>query len=115
MGVFSVASLSGLYKYLSAFFFIMLCSASLAGANNRDSSLELPMLPANEFIVQDTANGHQDAPAGSLGESLEDIAAIPLHKHDDQIVWSLAPSLSKVSLNPIDDIRNMQVLLRFRF
>lgn len=56
----------------------------------------------------------KDIPVGSMKESLEEAVAIALHRDGDKI-WSLAPSLCKVSLNPIDDIKNLQVLLQYRY
>ncbi len=56
----------------------------------------------------------KDIPATRY-ECLDETPAIALHKHGDDTIWSLAPSLSKVSLNPIDDIKNLQVLFHFRF
>ena len=41
--------------------------------------------------------------------------AITLHKHGEDVIWSLAPSLSKFSLDPLDVIKNVQVLLQYRF
>ena len=57
----------------------------------------------------------KDSSAGSTNECFEDIAAISLHKDGDKIIWSVAPSLLRISLNPIEDIKNLQVLVRYRF
>ena len=58
---------------------------------------------------------HEDMPVGSMNECFEETAAITLHKDGDRIIWSLAPSLARFSLNPIDTIKNLQVLLQYRF
>jgi hypothetical protein len=56
----------------------------------------------------------KDSSVGSMNECFEEIAAISLHKDGDKIIWSLAPSsLSKLSLNPIDDSKKLQVLLQY--
>jgi len=52
---------------------------------------------------------------GSMNECFEDTAGIAPSKSDDKIMWSLAPLLGKLSLNPMDDINNIQVLLQYRF
>jgi len=57
----------------------------------------------------------KDMSVGSMNECFEETAAITLHKDGDKIIWSLAPSLAMFSLNPIDDIKNLQVLLQYRF
>jgi hypothetical protein len=57
----------------------------------------------------------KDSSAGSTNEYFENIAAISLHKDGDKIIWSVAPSLPKISLNPIENIKNLQVVLRYRF
>ncbi len=110
-------SFSGLYKYCAAFVFILLFASSSALANDRDVPSYPPVHPANEFIVEDAPGGqrHEDLHISLPGESLEDAAAIPLRTRDDQIILSLAPSLENLSLNPIDDIKNVQIFLRYRF
>jgi len=126
----------GLKKYLVALFLIMICaSASLAAANDPGLFSALTMHPTNDspkyisvainsdcfagyftkFTRVSTALEHMDMPISSVSECFEETSTITLHKDGDKIIWSLAPSLSKYSLNPIDDIRNIQVLLRYRF
>ena len=57
--------------------------------------------------------------AASVNECFEDTAPTPLHislhKDEGKVIWSLAPSFSRLSINPIDDIRNLQVVLKYRF
>jgi len=67
------------------------------------------------FTSTTTALEAKDMPAISLKEYFEETAAITLHKGGDRNIWSLAPSLDRISLNPIDDIKNLQVLVRYRF
>ena len=57
----------------------------------------------------------KDLAFGSMNECFEETAVITLRKEGDEIMWGLAPSLGKFSLNPIDDIKNLQVLLQYRF
>ncbi len=59
--------------------------------------------------------GGADMLFGSMNECFEDTAGIAPSKSDDKIMWSLAPLLGKLSLNPMDDINNIQVLLQYRF
>ena len=68
-----------------------------------------------KFTSASSALEYRDMSAGPVRQYFQDITAIALHKDHDQIIWSLAPSLSTYSLNPIDDIKNVQVLLRYRF
>ncbi len=56
-----------------------------------------------------------DMPAVSMNKSFEQAVSITLGKDGDEIIWSLAPSLDKLSLHPIDDIKNLQVMLKYRF
>ncbi len=53
----------------------------------------------------------RDMPAGSVNECFEEPAPLALHKDGDKIIWSLAPSLAKLSLNPIDDSKKLPLLL----
>ncbi len=46
---------------------------------------------------------------------LEETASIPLHKHGSTTIWSLAPEPGKLSLNPIDMIKNIHLVLQYRF
>jgi hypothetical protein len=54
-------------------------------------------------------------PVGSVEKSLEESIAIPLQKDGDKIIWSLGPTLRTITLNPIEDINNLQVVLKYRF
>ncbi len=126
----------GLQKYLAALFLIMLCaSASFAETNdlglfsaltadsNDDSPKNISVELNNDcftyhfikFAHVSTAVEHNDLPVRSLIECLEEIPSLTLHKDGNNPIWSLAPLLSKYSLNPIDDIKNIQVLLQYRF
>ncbi len=57
--------------------------------------------------------------ADSMNECFEDPTSTPLHislhKDDGKVIWSLAPTLTRITFNPIDDIRNLQVMLNYRF
>ncbi len=57
----------------------------------------------------------KDMSVGSMNECFEEAPAITLQKDGDKTIWSLVPSLSRFSLNPIDDIKNLQVMLQYRF
>jgi hypothetical protein len=126
-------------KISSSVFLVIFCaSASLAASN--DLSLLSDTIPkkihqTNESPIKTSrginsecfigysinfngvinATERKDMPVGSMNECFEDTAAITLHKDGDQIIWSLAPSLDWFSLNPIDNIKNIHVQLRYRF
>ena len=68
-----------------------------------------------KFTSASSALEYRDMSASPVSQYFQDITAISLHKDHDKIIWSLAPSLSTYSLNPIDDIKNVQVLLRYNF
>ncbi len=128
-----------LRKYLIAFFFVMFyASVCLAAANDlslHSDAVALPMQPTNEpplktsvgvdseYFAQYftsprsaiTSQEVKDMPFSSMKEFFEETAAITLHKGSDLTIWSLAPSLDRISLNPIDDIKNIQVLVKYRF
>jgi hypothetical protein len=130
---------NGLLKYLVAFFLVTIYApAVLAAANDlslpsniightmnltnpspiktsvRNSSECFPGYFANNKIVSTAMEG-KDLAFGSMNECFEETAVITLRKEGDEIMWGLAPSLGKFSLNPIDDIKNLQVLLQYRF
>ena len=105
----------GFKKYLVILFLIMIYASSPAGANDLGLSSDLPMPPTNKFTSESADLEHRDALISSVSESFEETVAITLHKRGDQIIWSLAPLPTTLTLNPIDDIRNIQVLLRYRF
>jgi hypothetical protein len=67
------------------------------------------------FARESNALDHEDMHIFPVSERPGETAAIALHKDGDTIIWSLAPSLSKLSLDPMDVIKNIQVLLRYRF
>jgi len=113
-------------------------SASLAAADDvslQSDAVAQTMHPTNEPTVETAVGINSDCfigcfanvrseiaildrknmPVGSMNESLEQATAITLHKDGDKITWSLAPSLERFSLNPIDDIKNLQVVLKYRF
>ncbi len=67
------------------------------------------------FRTVTTALKGKEMPVGSLNECLKETVGIALHKDGDKIIWSLAPSLGRFSLNPTDNIKNLQVLLQYSF
>lgn len=125
-------------KIAGSVLLVMFCaSASLAAMNAlsfQSDTIAQTIHPANESPVKTSAGMNRDCfsgyfpnvssviialegkdmPAGPMAECSDETAAITLHK-GDKIVWSLAPSPGMFSLNPIDDIKNLQVLLQFRF
>jgi hypothetical protein len=130
---------NGLQKNLAAFILATFyASASLAAANDpglpSDTAAQAA-LPANKppseivaginsecfsgyrtnFKIVTSAPEHKDMPVGSMKESLEETVAIALLRDGDKIMWCLAPSLGKISFNPIDDIKNLQVLLQYKY
>lgn len=130
---------NGVRKYLAAFFLVMFyASASPAAMNDLSLSSDTiaqTMHATNESPIKASiginsecftgyftnfssviiALEHKAMPVGSMNACFEETAAITLHKGGDKIIWSLAPSLGRFSLNPIDDIKNLQVLLQYRF
>jgi hypothetical protein len=129
---------NGLRKIIAVFYLIIFCtSASLAAANSMSLpsiTIDQTMHPTNESSITSagidskffteyftgfrgviTGVERKDSSVGSMNESFEEIAAISLHKDGDKIIWSVAPSLLRISLNPIEDIKNLQVLVRYRF
>jgi len=68
-----------------------------------------------KFTSKSPTPEYRDTSASPLSKYFQDITAISLQKDHDKIIWSLAPSLSTYSLNPIDDIKNVQVLFRYKF
>ena len=57
----------------------------------------------------------KNKPAATLSECIKETFAISLHKDGDKTIWSVAPSLAKFSLNPIDNIKNIHVLFQYNF
>ncbi len=128
----------GLRKIIAAFYLVIFyASASLAAANGMSlpfDTIAQTLHPANESLITSvgidskflteyftsfrsviTGVEREDSSIGSMKESFEEIAAISLHKDGNKIIWSVAPSLLRISLNPIEDIKNLQVLLRYKF
>ncbi len=123
---------SGLQKKLAAAFFMVICaSASFAAANDlelfaapKDNVLRSNSGEVNggcftgyviKFTVVSTAPDSKDMFVSPVGGCVEDAVSITLHKDGNTTIWSLAPVLSEYSLNPIEDIKNLQVLLLYRF
>ena len=126
--------LIGPRRFLAGIFLIMIyASTSLAAVNNESLSSALIMNPpkdssnyismtinsdwfANDFtkFTPSTTSARTYKPV-NLREFFEKISAISLSKDSDKGIWSLSPTLSKYSLNPVNDIKNIQVLLRYRF
>jgi hypothetical protein len=125
-------------KYLGTFFLAIFCAfASLAAANDLGVPAHImaqTVSPTNgspimseeinsecftgyviNFRDVNTALDHKNIPFGYIEECFDETAAIPLHIDGDKIIWSFAPSLDRFSLNPIDDIKNLQVVLKYRF
>jgi hypothetical protein len=130
-------SLSGLVKFPAALILItVFTSATLAAPKDLDF-LASPATPKDsprsfqsstgrinsscfagysiKFIEPNSALDRAGMSESPASECFQDIASIALHKDGGKIIWSLTPSLGKYSLNPIDDLRNIQVLLRYRF
>ena len=81
-----------------------------AGINHECFSLYCTSLK-NEICAME----RRVMPAGSMKETLEQAVAIALLRDGDKNMWSLAPSLGKISLNPMEDIKNLQVLLQYQY
>ncbi len=131
---------NGLLKCLVAFFLVTIYAPAVLGAANELSLLPSDIIShtmnlanpspikksvwnsnecfpgyfANDKSVSISMEG-KDLAFGSMNECFEETAVITLRKEGDEIMWGLAPSLGKFSLNPIDDIKNLQVLLQYRF
>jgi hypothetical protein len=136
-----VVSFKDLRNYLAVFFLISSASASLAAENvfdlesaalyqtvsQTDESPTFISGGANSICLPAYATSFGNAVAnqerrnrdGLVNECVEDTATLPIHisLHEDngKVIWSLAPLLSRFSFNPIDDIRNLQVVLKYRF
>lgn len=131
-------SFIGLQKYVLALFLLMIfifASSSFAAANDPGLVSALTMHPTNDppqnisvvidndwfagfftkFARASTALEHEGTSIIPADEYFGEAAAITLHKDYDKITWSLVPSLSNYSLNLVDDIKNVRVLLRYRF
>ncbi len=133
-----MALFNGLQKYLTVFFLLIFSApVSFAAASNlgfesdttsqmMNSTNELPEIKseginvvcfsayATNFRSVVSALDRRDT-SGSMNGCFVETATIPLHKDDNKVIWSLTPSLSTSSLNPIDDIKNLQVMLKYRF
>jgi hypothetical protein len=133
-----VALFNGLQKYLTVFFLLIVSApASFAAASNLGFESDTTSQTTNSthestvitseginvvcFSAYDTnfrsvvsALERRDT-AGSMNRCFVETATIPLHKDYDKVIWSLTPSLGTSSLNPIDDIKNLQVMLKYRF
>ncbi len=127
---------SGLQKYITALFLVMIYASASCAATNDLDLFSAPMAypkddSSNNISVEinsdcfagyftnstdvNTAPEHKDMPVSSVSECLEEAVSIALRKDGTTIIWSLVPVLSTYSLNPIDDIKNIQVLLQYRF
>ena len=119
-----LASLAGLFLF-------MLCASSPAGAGDLElfSSLSFSTLrdaaPGSNRISRagcfsDIAlPGVPDElgqdPAARSGDCLGGTIAIPLSRRGDTIVWSLDPSFTTLSSDPLEIIRSTQLLFHYRF
>ena len=129
--------LINLRKYSAAFYLaVFLVSASLASANGlgltSDPNAQI-MNPVNESSIKtclgtgsECFSGYMmsarnvitegnDGQTGSMSEFFKDTTAITLHKGGNNSMWSLAPSVSKFSLNPMEDVKRVQVMLQYSF
>jgi hypothetical protein len=130
---------NGIRKYTAAIFLVMFfASATLAAANNlslQSDTIAQTIPPTNKTPIKTSTDisspcfagyptnfgsaltvlERKDMPVGSLNECFNETAAIALHKDGDKIIWSLAPSFDRFSLNPIDDIKKLHVLLQYKF
>ncbi len=133
-----VAVLEGLRKYSAAFYLVMLlASASLASANGLgpyDSNAQA-INPTNESSIKTCLGTKSECfteynmssrnpitdmeginrPAGSMIDFLKETTTITLHKDGEKTLLSIAPSVSKFSLNPIENVKRLQVMLRYTF
>ncbi len=134
---------NGLRKYLVVFLLITFsASASLAAENDFSLESNDPSQAINQTSESSmttstgvnnlclstyvtnfgnaVTNVGRRGTADSMYECFEDTTPttplhIPLHKDDGKVIWSLTPSFSRITFNPIDDIRNLQVMLKYRF
>lgn len=125
-----------LKKSLIVVFFIAICASSSIAVANSIGLFSAQKMNSTNALSNNTSMGfnndffagdftkftstsfaleYKDISASPMSQYLQDITAISLQKDHDKIIWSLAPSLSTYSLNPIDDIKNVQVLLRYKF
>jgi len=128
-----------LRKYLAAFYLVMFfASASFAATNGPglpSDTIAQTMPPTSESTIN-TSLGidsrcftgyftnsrsasidleHGGLPVGLMNDCFKESTAIALHKDRNKIIWSLAPSFSKFSFNPLDDIKNLQVMVQYSF
>ncbi len=125
-------------NYLATFFFVIFYTSSFAAAtelNMQSDNISQTMHSTNDSqiylspgyniygIIGDfknykseaTALEGKDVPIGSIKDFIEKVAFIALLKDGDKVIWSLAPVLNRFTLHPRDDIKNLQVVLRYRF
>ena len=130
-----MALFPALQKYLAALVLVLIATSSFAGENDPGLSSAFMMHPSKGptanvseeikscftdcFTIstrrESTTLESRDMDFNPISEALDEAVAITLSKDGDQVIWSLAPTLSTVSLDPKDVIRNVQVLLRYRF
>ena len=133
MGLFK-----GLQKYSAVLYLIMFfASASLAAANElglasgtndptmrsaKESSIKTCLGTGSDCFIEYsttfrnaiTEQKWSDIPlVASTNEYFKDTLAIALHKDGEKIIWSLAPSVGKFSLNPLEDVKKLQVVLHY--
>jgi hypothetical protein len=123
--------------YLAAFYlFLFFASASPAAANGSglpSDTIAPTMNPKNESSIKtslgigsECSNGYftlfrsevivqerREVPVVLMNECFKETPAIALHKDGNKIIWSLAPSFSKFSLDPMEDIKKLQVMLQY--
>jgi hypothetical protein len=126
----------GLQIYLATFYLVLFfASASLAanGPGLPSDTIAQTMHPKNELSINTSVGIDNDyftgyftnsrsaiidlerrrMPVGSTNESFEETPALALQKDGDKIIWSLAPLLSKLSIDPVDNNKKLQVLLQY--
>jgi len=127
---------SSLQKYLIAVFLIAICTSTSDALANSVGLFSAQKMNQTDALLNNTSVGinndffagqytklasasfaheYKEISASPVSQYFEDITTISLHKDHDKITWSLAPSLNTYSLNPIDDIKNVQVLLQYKF
>ncbi len=106
---------------LSALFLVLLCAASPAAAADQRLLPAPEVQQLNSPFINIAAGAENYSGTGCFtsltGEcpGVEESASIPLHKHGNTVVWSLVPEPAKLSLDPLDVIKNTHLVLRYRF
>ncbi len=138
-----MASFPCFQKYCIVLFLVICCSSVAAAATKQVDQLTDSFFPTTQpthnpttaagisindeyfrgfvtdFRSAITAPSRGDMSVGSVKEYLKDYfrgkATVELNKDGEESRWSLAPSLGKLSLNPLTNIKNMVMLLQYKF